>query len=391
MIGHCKELLGRWQRGGVILSPRDLSDEQMTRVAESAKSVGAKVYLDPQFYSPTSDHQRLTSHDFWPNDYESTKFWTNASIRGFLKSLKTKNEALGSDEVILPSALTHAIDDTWAERAEMLINQSAKAGIERGAMLMTLALTSDVIRNDEAVQELLEICRGWNIGGVYLICEHPNGAYLVQDAAWLSNALELAAGLRLQNKRVVAGYCNHQMLALALCSTNAIACGTWMNVRSFSIARFRAPEDDEIRRKSSWYYCPRALSEYKLPALDRAHSRGILNKMKAPNEFGASDARLLFSGVQPTTVDFTESHAFRHYLNCLNCQVLRSRWTTFDETHDKYANLLNVAERLLNEFHELRIDGLVRDFRACVDANRTAVARLRETRGAMLKRKWSIM
>ena len=51
-----------------------------------------------------------------------------------------------------------------------------------------------------------------------------------------------------------------------------------MNVRSFSRDRFLRPDENEIRQRATWYYCPQALSEYKLPFLDLLGGDGSLIK-----------------------------------------------------------------------------------------------------------------
>jgi hypothetical protein len=91
--------------------------------------------------------------------------------------------------------------------------------------------------------------------------------------------MELAAGLRLLKKNVVVGYANHELLCLGAASVNAIASGTWMNVRAFSPDRFLAADEEDIKRKAVWYYAPSSLSEYKPPFLDMAQQRGVLASM----------------------------------------------------------------------------------------------------------------
>ena len=100
------------------------------------------------------------------------------------------------------------------------------------------------------------------------MAEHPTSDYLADDPLWLGNLLNLSAGLKLQGREVVVGYCSHQMLCLAAANVDAIASGTFLNVRSFSTNRFQQPEEDSKGKRANWYYCPQALSEYKIAFLD---------------------------------------------------------------------------------------------------------------------------
>lgn len=72
------------------------------------------------------------------------------------------------------------------------------------------------------------------------------------DEAWLTNVLDLTAGLRMLHSEVILGYCNHQMLSAAAAKANPICSGTWMNVRSFPSEKFQADDEEDEKRKSTW-------------------------------------------------------------------------------------------------------------------------------------------
>src|SRR5262249_31079568 len=149
---------------------------------------------------------------------------------------------------------------------------------------------------------------------------------------WLANVLDMTAGFRLRRWDVAIGYCNQQMLTAGCASATAIASGTWMNVRSFPPDKFRKEYEDEIKKRTTWYYCAQALSEFKIPFLDIAMQQGVLMCMNTPSEMGSTYADILFQGPQPSTVQFTEQAAFRHYLHCLRHQAMEARRPTFDQT-----------------------------------------------------------
>lgn len=75
MMEHAKSLLTAWGGGSCILSPRDLTAEQMEKFSHDIKSIGGNIALDPQFYQPYSDHKKLISHSFWPTDFETGSFF----------------------------------------------------------------------------------------------------------------------------------------------------------------------------------------------------------------------------------------------------------------------------------------------------------------------------
>lgn len=389
MMEHSRALLAACGGGGVILSPRDMNYGQMQTLAGDICTGGGTVYLDPQFYLPNADHARLVSHAYWPADYESGGFWAGPAVAHLLQELRRMNDELDCTRFILPGVHAEALDEHWLMRQRAFISGSHDLGVGQEDLFATVALGAEVVRNIQQVSELLEEGRRWEVGGVYLVCEHPNGDYLVQDAIWVANVLELTSGFRLQGKQVILGYCNHQMLAAACAAANVIASGTWMNVRSFPPEKFRSAYDEEIRRKTTWYYCPQSLSEYKIPTLDIAMLQGVLDEMAPPPELGSDSADILFEGAQPSTVGFGESLAFRHYLKSLHGQVAASGLATFEETMAWHRQALETAEELLTRLHAAGVRGQLRDFSECIEANRSALDVLQNRRGPLLRRRWA--
>ena len=389
MMEHCRSLISGWNGGTVILSPRDLNDKQLKSLAlDITKKRSGLVLLDPQFYLPHADHERLCSHEYWPDEYETNVFWQGSALTALMTKLQRLNHQLSCSEFILPGMLAVTIDDDWFATQAAIIEEAK--GIENDMpLLATIALSADAVRSDEQVASLLEETVKWKADGYYIVCEHPKGNYLVDDPKWLANVLDLVAGLRLQGSRVILGYCNHQMLIAAIAKVTAVASGTWMNVRSFPPDKFRLAYDEEIKQRSTWYYCPQALSEYKIPFLDIAKTLGLLTSMAPPPELDQGYTTNLFSGVQPSSVGFSEQAAFRHYLSCLYLQAQDATKNTFDETVSHHELVLDVAEARLQSLSMNGVRGQLRDFKDIVDVNRAALAVLKSTRGAVLRRKWS--
>lgn len=388
MMDHSRSLVSAWGGGTVILSPRDLSDAQLSKLAAEIGKVGGKVLLDPQFYLPYEEHDRLQQHDYWPNSYSSGAFWTGTALTQLLTKLRDLNHDLASESFVLPGLFAQEVNDDWVARQSAVIEESHRLNLPQDHLLATVALSADALKNDAQIQRVLEEVDKWDVAGIYLVCEHPNGDYLVSDPSWLANVLDLVGGSRLSGKKVIIGYCNQQMLIAASASANAIASGTWMNVRSFPPSKFRNSYDDEIKQRTTWYYCPPALTEYKIAFLDIAQRQGTLDQMREPTGV-SSYANNLFSGPQPTTVPFSEQSAFRHYLECLRNQVLNARQNSFDATIEAHESLLVEAETLLTRFHSVGIRGQMRDFREIIDVNRAALAVLRTGIGPRLRRFWT--
>ena len=389
MMEHCRTLLGAWNGGTAILSPRDLNSEQLERMARSINDLpDSHALLDPQFYLPHADYERLCAHDYWPTGYQTGVFWQGPPLTDLLTRLYTLNQQLGSRGFILPGMLAGAVNDDWLETQRAVVAE-AQAIQPKLPLIMTIALSEEAVRDENQVARLLEHSEKWPTPGYYVVCEHPNGDYLVSDPNWLANVVDLAAGLRLRGAEVILGYCNHQMLIAAIAKVNAIASGTWMNVRSFPPEKFQAVPEEEIKQRATWYYCPQALSEYKIPFLDIARRQNLLGLMAPPPELDGGFASMLFSGAAPSSLAFGEQAAFRHYLDALHRQTIAAVRDTFDETCSTHEQVLDTAGELLMRLRAGGIGGQLRDFAEMVDVNRGALRLIRSLRGATLRRSWS--
>jgi len=364
MQEHCRRLVEYWSGGTTILSPRDLKPQQMHRLSSELRDRGGTVIMDPQFYLPRSDHFRLTSYDYWPKDYDTVGFDGDAR-RTMIQQLAELNRQMGTQWLILPGERAATVSDLWLDSQHAFLQEGR--GISHVPIMATVCLSADAIRSAEQVNLVVEAASQDLAPAYFVAAEPPGHSYLVDDPQWLANLLDLIAGLRLLGSKVVVGHSNHQLLVLAATGANAIASGTWQNVRSFTPNRYQNPREDDQRRRATWYYCPQALTEFTLPFLDIAVRRGLgtLLSPDPPTVFGSG----LFQVPQPSASGWGELDAFRHYLHALRLQAHTVTCDSFDKTVTVHFRMLDRAEQLLRELQKVGITGQQRDFSSALDAN----------------------
>lgn len=382
MMGLCRELLLKMPDSAVILSPRDLDEKQIKKLGNEIVNIGGTTLLDPQLYAPRCDHQKLTSHTYWPADYSTASMDYNIT----LSELKELNEKAQTDAFILPGLYCERVTDIWLNIHDDIISAAGKYSKKK---IGTLCLSSETIRFQDQLDRILLKTENWNVDGYYIIADHPDGEYLVDDPIWLSNLLSFCAGLKLQKKKVILGYSNHQMLSCAVAGIDALASGTWMNVRSFTLDKFFTPDPDDIKRKRTWYYCPQALTEVKPEFLDVAFQRSILKSLAPLPEYNSQYANVLFSGAIPTTTAYNEPASFKHYLSCLYSQCEMASKKSFNETIDFQRESLQNAEKLIYFMHKHGVRGQKRDFEEYIDVNLSAIDTFEADKGFLLKRMWN--
>lgn len=375
----CRELIPIMPDASVIFSPRDLNDNQIEKFSREVVGLGGSSLVDPQLYAPRSDHQKLTSHAYWPQQYSTA----SAHWKTVLKSLWDLNQRAETSQFILPSLFCDRVNRLYLDMQEDIVS---KAREYPGKKLATLCLSAEALRFQDQIGQLLSQTETWDVNGFYVIAEHPGGDYLVEDPLWLSNLMVLCSGLKIQSKAVILGYSNHQMLCMACAGIDALASGTWMNVRSFTLDKFFSPDLDDNKRKKTWYYCPQALSEIAPEFLDVAFQRNMLRALAPLPEYQSSFADILFSGAIPTTTGYNEPSSFRHYLACLHSQCRMVSQSSYQARVNYQRKMLSDAAKMIAFMHKHGVRGQKRDFDEFVDINLSALDTFDSDKSFLLNR-----
>lgn len=378
-----------WNGATTILSPRDITPSQLQTWKSGFDKVGLKTLFDPQCYYPKSNHDGLIKYDYWDGSF-STKLETGQSFEeGLIHSILEYNDLMETDEFIIPAAMLD-YDDKWFHRwykaCDRLVEATKKI-VKGKKHILTLAL-SDILllQKEEVIEKIIEYTEKFEVDGYYIIAHPPQDAYLVDSPMWLINVLQLCAGLKMQEKKVIMGYGNHQLLCLTATGIDAMATGTYLNVRRFTN---KFEKVDNIQRKSTWYYYPAALSEYKIGFLDTAYNNGILEQMKPARDMDDGYVDVLFSGAMPSSTSFNETMAFKHYLNCVRKQMRFLSKPSYKETVIANEVLLENALRRIEFMERNGVYAQARSFKDMVDVNKSALQRLEINRGFQLQREWS--
>ena len=344
--------------------------------------------MDPQFYFPHSNKPRLVEQKYWPKiSYDPTTFFQGAEVSKLIRRIVRLNRKLKTNEIILPGLFASPLNDAWVE-AERCIVECGRRFSRGLPVITTVALDEETTRNPERIEYLLESAEDWDTDGFYLVFEHPDDEYLVSNKHWVTNILDLVAGLRLLGHKVIIGYCNHQMLLAASVKATAICSGSWKNVRQFTKGKFE--QEPTGGRSVSWYYCPQALSEYKLSELDLAfHTNSALFfAMETAKRLGGQYASDLFSGQQPSDSDFKRRKSSLHYLDTLRNQVITMGRPTYIGTRRQQEALFARARVFARNVNRAGLSADDRDFSVIARTNLEASDAIHRIRGAILKRCW---
>lgn len=380
MKAMTEHLAGVLPSAGVVLSPRDIDQRSAISLSERVRKAGCSLFLDPQIYALSGGHELKVTpeYDFWPRVVDVTQVpWEDV-----VRRLEVVNGLLRSEAIILPSPYTKKIDNAYLAAQDRVV--AASADKSRPAYL-TLCLSPRVLSSEKDLTVLLSKAEEWRVDGYYVIPERPDGDYLTDDPLWMSNLLRLCAGLKLKGKNVVVGYASHQLLALTCAGVDAIASGTYMNVRSFTMDKFLAHSKKDYAKRKAWYYCPQSLSEFSVQYLDIAFARQKLSAMRPLVSACKPYVEMLFSGRRPSLSGFKEPDGFRHYLVGLAAQCAEvSSGRKFSVRYDMVKNVYKAAAEILSFLHKYEIRGQSRDFEDFVDVSISALDMFKEDHGFLL-------
>ena len=387
MKSHVLELITKLNKGCVICSPANIEQDRLVKFSNDIQKKKGKVLLDPQIYFPQKYHKNLSQYSYWCCDDITSLTSGKTSYQEILKPLVELNQSINAQALILPSFSVSAINDQWDEVQKKIID-CAYHFTKSYTLFHTISLSNEVMMDEAQIEKIISYVENWDVGGLYIVCEHPNKSYLVENPLWILNLLSLVTGIKRLHKKVIVGYANHQMLCLSLAKCDAIASGTFLNVRSFESDRFETIESDNISRRSVWYYSPQALSEYKIPYLDLAKQGGLLDSLAPSGIMKNQYSNMLFSAEIPSSTGYGERESHRHYLWCLRNQCSSAVRSTYKETLDAQLIFLETADQILSAMRKNGIRGQDRDFSDYVDVNRAAIAAHKASFEFVLSKEW---
>ena len=382
------DLSKEWKGTTAILSPRDISPEQLRTWKAGFDKAGVKTVFDPQFYYPKSNHPGLLKYKYWDSSFGTKLEGNDTFEEELIQVILEYNNIAGCSSFIIPSAMYEYDEDwtkRWKKQCEKLIGVTKKF-VKGKEHILTLAFPENMLLQKETeIEKIIEEIEKFEVDGFYIVAYQPQKKYLVDTPMWLSNLLQICAAIKLNGKKVVMGYGNHQLLCLSAAGVDAMATGTYLNVRHF-FNKFA--KDDVIQRKSVWYYYPAAMSEYKMGFLDVAYNADVLQQMKPTKDMDRGFVDLLFAGVLPSVTAFNETMAFKHYIHCVKMQMKNVSKETYQDTVTANQVMLETAMRRIEYMEKHGVYAQARSFKDIVDVNRAALQRLDKIRGFQLKQEW---
>lgn len=307
MLSMIGEFLETHHNSGVILSPRVCERAQLENYVSTWRERDFELIFDPQFFEPRTGLERILSYPFWGDSFETSTFDSAEFGRAVINY---QSESLELETIILPGRFTNSLTDSWLEMQHSFAQ--LKHEYENLTMYSTIALGPDVILNDNDFNTIIDETINYPTDGVYLLFEHPNNSFLIEDEEFIYVLLDACLSLSLASKSIINGYSNQQSIVFASAGVENIASGNYRNVRCFDHLNF-SERDTEGWQRRAWYFDGNTFGEYTTQQLSLAYRRELSEYFGPPSDYTNN----LLSSERPGDVRLQERDAFFHYFEIM--------------------------------------------------------------------------
>lgn len=375
-----KEFLKKDLASGVILTPRVHKPEQVERHSKEIRKLGGELLFDPQFYLPRTRREKLLTHSYWDDLNFDTSTFDEGNASKFCEDCVKHQRSLNVSKVLLPGRYSNSVDDSWLEMHHNFAEKASSLDIDV-PIYSTIALGPDVISSDEAFSDIVDEVVNYPVDGIYFVFKHPNNNFLVEEELALYYLLNRFLDIRLSKKDIILGYSNQQSLIFAVAGVKNIASGNFRNTRHFDPSIFDVQED-EMRKRATWYYDANTLSEFRIESMSLAFRRNLQGYFGPVCEY----CRPLLESADPASFRWSESLAFRHFLHEIRRQWLELESSSMDLVIEKVMDLINRANSILDQLSSRGFYTGNRSFKNTIDPTLSALKAFISDRGRDIKR-----
>lgn len=274
-VDYIDEGLDRGFFNGVILSPKDEKQDNLAKYISKLKTRFGKsvtVLIDPQFYVGGFRPQKvghLEDYDYFVKSLNRDSFPAE-KIREYAKDVVDFQLTSGTDRVMSPAIIMSNFEDYVSQTTIQLGQASAERIAERKAknpLLISLVFDEQALRDDDAVDEFLNVLTTLKSKGFYMIMNPRHSGYPAPcDENALANLMYMVYVLsRVNQYEVVCGYSDLVGIPLHAAGADATATGWASNLRQFSIGRFQ-PNSGRQRRPKPRYTSQPLISSIRVEA-----------------------------------------------------------------------------------------------------------------------------
>lgn len=272
---------------GVILSPKDETSDKMIEYVNYLQTnyPSVDILFDPQFYVSTivpANEGKLISYNYYSPSLTRKNFVVPSDLTRYVKQTIDYQLGLNLRKMVSPSVLIDNFNDTWSQIALSLAHESEayhRSISNDSLLLISLCFNESALRNNDALNEFLDMISSLDVHGFYIIVKRENNGSPQIEPIILQNLMYLSYVLSDINQyEVVFGYTDFVGIPLYATGISAISCGWYTGLREFSLSRFQPSTGG--RRPLARYSSQQLLNSVLIiPELDTINRLGMINSV----------------------------------------------------------------------------------------------------------------
>lgn len=219
---------------GVILSPADEEQANLRATADTARSLGLDVVLDPQTYVGSITGGTARCHPSHGLDFGRVHWGLNPTeIGDHVSAVWSATQAMGISTLLSPTCIQRGFTDAWTT----LAIQYARTSIDVADEVYVSVVVEEAALGDwRQIEDWLDVVTTLDARGFYLIVSKTSRDYPQPwNTTRLSNLLRIVHRLAVLNGyQVLVGYSDFEGLLAQVAGAKAFGSGWFFTLRAFT-------------------------------------------------------------------------------------------------------------------------------------------------------------
>lgn len=244
---HIVEAVESGRAAGAILSPADQSPETLSATAETILQAGATLAIDPQAVVVAvvdANPKKLLRHPHIDAVGIRARELRPKAVRKIVEQSIQLQVNNGCSVIISPTVALSSLDQRWAQVAQEFAETSMEVHGElelEQELLLCAAIRDQLLRDDRAVDDLLDELTRYEVDGFYLLGEVDIAGDLDVAINSARGCLKLVSELTARGRyEVWSGYTGFAGMAHSAAGASAVASGWFLKQQWWSPSHWEA-------------------------------------------------------------------------------------------------------------------------------------------------------
>lgn len=225
---------------GMILSPVNREPHELRSFIPKARASGiSDVILDPQFYFPRAARGKLGQHPYFPTDFDTADYSSDAWWSDIIAKLATEGEQLRANGIATPVIYPKLWDDKfWARCLQTFAQLKTRLSGTPVRPIFTAFVNINSLQSEAETLRLASVISESTAADFLLILvSEVEPRREIVDAAGLCGFMQLIHLLS-ENAAVTTAYSCSDVILYKVAGATNCATGKFFNLRRFTTSRF---------------------------------------------------------------------------------------------------------------------------------------------------------